>query len=136
MALHLYFVLSTYTPIILQPNMAVATYDTTKVSSSLLVKLFSRPLIKGEDVTITPSNSGDQGIATLIITKKVVYLKNQSILDLEEKYPQLAKIQELAQILAEQLDLDLPERAPICDFAIKAQQLEGVVIYNIDSSSQ
>ena len=133
MTLHLYCVLSTYTPITFQPNLLTATNDTKKACSSLLIKLFSQPLSKEEDVAITPSNSGEQGIATLIITKKVVYLQNQLIPNLDDKYPQLTKIKELAQSLAEQLDLSLSQYAPVCDFVRKAQQLQGVIVHGSQS---
>lgn len=136
MTLHLYFILSTYTPLNFQPNMEAVTADTENISSSLFVKIFSYPLTHQEDVATTLLNSGDSGVATFIITKKVVYLRNPLIHDLEGKYPQVAKIKELAQSLADQFDQTLPLQIPICNFAKDAQKLEGIVIHDIINCSK
>ncbi|MCP5507125.1 MAG: hypothetical protein H7A37_02325 [Chlamydiales bacterium] len=123
-------------PITFQSGVLVATDKIEKTSSSLLVKIFSRSLFSEEDVTIIPSNGGNPGIATFIITDKIVYLKNHSIPRLEEKYPQLVKIHDLAKSFVWQLDSGCPTYDSISDFARKAQNLEGVIIHGLKSSDE
>lgn len=130
--LHLYLALSVYTPLSFQVDTSKVKYDSKKASTSLLVKIFSESITAGEDAATIPSNSGDRGVATLVIkNNKVTYLKNLSIPELEEKYPQLNKIRTLAESLADELDLSLHDHDPICKFAVKAHQPGNVVVHDM-----
>lgn len=94
MNLYLYVAVSTHFLCSIQPSDQTLIYDEARSVTSILVKLFSRELNEHENAATMPGNSGDLGIATIVISKeKVQVLKNQS----KEAYPETEAIAKIAE---------------------------------------
>jgi hypothetical protein len=130
MTAHLYFVLSTYTPLTIKPDEAKAVPNLERLSATLLIKLFTRALTPDEDLVSIPSNTGSSGLGTLVIGKTFTYLKNPLLTNTEVTYPQLEKIIALTEALTAQIDLNDPQLRAIPHLAHKLSQIENVTLHN------